>query len=130
MTEAQKIVGIILHTVVDLAAGSFISNAINTFFFLHDPPAAGVTIPELEYTDFWKTAGFAAVQAVVTMLVAEEARNLLWNGGNDDPTAGVMFIVSLYQQPTLWAKLASLYFMMFQSFKNSGITGSDSGTNQ
>ena len=116
-TEMNKIVGMVLHTCVDLAAGSFIANLMNLFFSKHMPPADA---------EFFKLLASTMVQACATILVAEEVTRLLWNDRSTDPTGGVIFISTLFHQPSFWIKVKQFYDRIFHQLL---LTGNDESNN-
>jgi len=108
MSQAfEKIVSICLHTTIDGGLGTLIANLVNGFFMLHET-SANKSLTQMIIATI--------AQACITMVSAEECRNLLWNNPQDDPTGGVAFIVTLFQQPTLWARVSAIYAEIFSSF--------------
>jgi len=104
--QLEHIAALSLHAGVDLFAGMSVSSLINLYFKAHAP----------SNSDNFKLAFSSLVQAVLTVLVADELRNLFWENPQEDPTGGILFIVTLFQQPTLWAKMNQLYSNIFKNF--------------
>lgn len=120
-TEFQKVVSICLHSCVDLVAGCTISALFNAFFTMHDP----LTPPGGGNPDFFKIVLSTVVQVCGTVLAAEELRSLMWADPTSDPTGGVVFIGSLFLQPTLLAKIFAVESSIKTKFIGDGNTSSN-----
>lgn len=120
--QLEKLVSICLHTSIDGTIGTFIAYAINTLFALQEKKDPTPSLVSMIFVSL--------VQGCLTMVAAEEMRNLLWNNPQDDPTGGVAFIVTLFQQPTLWARVSEIYLTIFSEFmKNSNSNGNPDNKN-
>lgn len=97
-TEFTKAVSICIHSTVDLFAGFGFASLINTFFTAHQKNSTQI-----------QRLGSILAQACISMLVGESFRRLAWANPEDDPSGGIMFILSLGQQPMLWANLTGFF---------------------
>ena len=87
--------------VVDLWMGSLLSYFVDKFFK-----------DKFTYGDVTDTSGkwrhdliAASAQSAVTVLAADQLRALLYPPNFDDPTGGVVFMMSILRQPDLWQKV-------------------------
>lgn len=87
-------------SLLDLAIGSTIAHLMGVFFTV-DTKAANHSIPGL--------LAEIGLQTVLTVLISDELRSLTYPEGFDDPTGGLVFIVSVFRQPTLWEKVDCLW---------------------
>lgn len=118
--QLEKLVSICLHTALDGSIGTLIANLVNGVFLIHEKKD-----PSLVSMIF-----VSIVQGCLTMVAAEEMRTLLWSNPQDDPTGGVAFIVTLFQQPTLWARVSEIYLTIFSNFmQNSSEQGNPDNKN-
>lgn len=93
-----------IHSTFDLFVGTGLAALIDAFFKAHPPKSNGGTV------DPFSLAFSCAAQAFVTVLAAEEIRNLAWANPADDPTGGIVFIVAVLFQPTLWYRMIEEFY--------------------
>jgi len=103
--QLSKVVSMGIHSTFDLFVGTGLASLIDAFFKAHPPKSdSSGTV------DKFSLAFSCAAQAFVTVLAAEEIRNLAWAEPGADPTGGIIFIVGVLFQPTLWYRMIEQFY--------------------
>lgn len=85
---------------IDLWVGSTLAFIVDKFF--HDK----FTVNQADIETRWKhDLLWASVQAAVTVLSADQLRNMLYPPNFEDPTGGVVFMMTILRQPSFWEKV-------------------------
>jgi len=91
----DRTTGIVGHTLIDLVTGTFVSTFVDAMFgYVQITDQSSIKVPIITMT-----------QAVLTMLVAIELRDHIYDPETVDPTGGLMFIVTVFRQPNFWRRL-------------------------
>lgn len=92
---------IALIGIFDLATGTAIAKVMSAIFGKEEPPSKP-TFSQLSYLLF-----SIIIQAVLTLWVAVEVHDVFLGQSFEDPTGGILLIVSLFRQPNFWVKVNS-----------------------
>jgi hypothetical protein len=84
----------------DLVTGTAIAYLVNSIFKLPDTVGS---LEEYDTTKWLKMVLELGIQALLTLFIGIELRNLFVSV--DDPTGGLLFILSVFRQPSFWARV-------------------------
>jgi hypothetical protein len=105
---AGRYLKIPLVVVFDLVIGSSIAFIIGHLF---KTPDTGGSLEELELRKWLEMALDTFVQALLTVFIGLELRSLIETV--EDPTGALIFILSLFRQPSFWAKVDLLSLAVY-----------------
>lgn len=84
----------------DLVAGTTIAYLVQNLF--RDPQIVG-PLNEIDVGKWFEIGLDLFVQCMLTLFIAVEIKRLFL--GFEDPTGGLLFILSVFRQPNFWAKV-------------------------
>lgn len=105
-----------LSGLTDLVFGTTIATLLNGLFsggvsgYSGTPEKPNIAIIGLD----------AAIQSTLTLIISTSLRSMIYSKDYDDPMGGILFILSVFRQPTFWNKVSAI-----QEFVTGYFTGNN-----
>ena len=106
MSRIQEISTLSCRSISDLLYGTAISAGVDSVFGHIDISKSGLL----------KKGVVVIAQTLITVLLSNEIRTLVYDAQSPDLTGGLVFIASVFRQPNFWKRVDDFYTNLLLEF--------------